>query len=97
MLFGSRHRFHRLAAGFVEEMVFRGIILNILKDKWNTKTAVLIPSLLFGIVHIIGMDFSLVSCLLVLVAGTMAGIEYQSPQSGRLYPDKTNESRVRHS
>lgn len=187
---GAGIAFTGLAAGFVEEMVFRGIILNILKDKWNTKTAVLVPSLLFGLVHIIGMDFSLVSCLLVLVAGTMAGImfslielesnsiwnsgivhslwnimiiggglsivetmdtyaiityvpesknflltggefgieasviavagyaivslaafllikkkkatmiagiEYQSPQSGRLSPDKTNESRIRHS
>lgn len=96
-MLGAGIAFTGLAAGFVEEMVFRGIILNILKDKWNTKIAVLVTSLLFGIVHIIRMDFSLVSCLLVLVAGTMAGIEYQSPQSGRLYPDKTNESRVRHS
>lgn len=73
---GAGIAFTGLAAGFVEEMVFRGIILNILKDKWNTKTAVLVPSLLFGLVHIIGMDFSLVSCLLVLVAGTMAGIMF---------------------
>ena len=94
---GAGIAFTGLAAGFVEEMVFRRIILNILKDKWNTKTAVLVPSLLFGLVHIIGMDFSLVSCLLVLVAGTIAGIEYQSPQSRRLSPGKTNESRVWHS
>ncbi len=73
---GAGIAFTGLAAGFVEEMVFRGIILNILKDKWNTKTAVLVPSLLFGLVHIIGMDFSLVSCLLVLIAGTMAGIMF---------------------
>lgn len=73
---GAGIAFTGLAAGFVEEMVFRGIILNILKDKWNTKTAVLVPSLLFGLVHIIGMDFSLVSCLLVLVVGTMAGIMF---------------------
>lgn len=73
---GAGIAFTGLAAGFVEEMVFRGIILNILKDKWNTKTAVLVPSLLFGLLHIIGMDFSLVSCLLVLVAGTMAGIMF---------------------
>ena len=55
--------FTGIAAGFVEEMVFRGVILNLLKEKWNIKVAVLIPSVLFGLVHIIGMDFSIVSNL----------------------------------
>ncbi len=68
--------FTGLAAGFVEEMVFRGIIMNLLKEKWNTAVAVIIPSLLFGFVHIIGMDFSLGSCLLVLASGTMVGIMF---------------------
>lgn len=68
--------FTGIAAGFVEEMVFRGVILNLLKEKWNLKIAVLVPSVIFGIVHIIGMDFSVVSCLLVLVAGTMVGIMF---------------------
>ena len=36
--------FTGIAAGFVEEMVFRGVILNLLKEKWNIKVAVLIPS-----------------------------------------------------
>ena len=62
--------FTGIAAGFVEEMVFRGVILNLLKEKWNIKVAVLIPSVLFGLVHIIGMDFSIISSLLVLIAGT---------------------------
>lgn len=68
--------FTGIAAGFVEEMVFRGVILNLLKEKWNTKVAVLIPSVLFGLVHIIGMDFSVISSLLVLIAGTMVGIMF---------------------
>lgn len=51
--------FTGIAAGFVEEMVFRGVILNILKKRWNITVAVLIPSVLFGLVHIIGMDFSI--------------------------------------
>lgn len=49
--------FTGIAAGFVEEMVFRGFILNLLKDRWNNKVAVMLPSFLFGAVHIIGMDF----------------------------------------
>ena len=35
-----------------------------------------VPSVLFGMVHILGMDFSIGSCLQVLVAGTMAGIMF---------------------
>lgn len=68
--------FTGFAAGFVEEMVFRGVILNLLKEKWNIKVAVLLPSVLFGAVHIIGMDFSIISSLLVLIAGTMVGVMF---------------------
>lgn len=68
--------FTGIAAGFVEEMVFRGVVLNLLKEKWNIKVAVLIPSVLFGLIHIIGMDFSIISSLLVLIAGTMVGIMF---------------------
>lgn len=68
--------FTGIAAGFVEEMVFRGVILNLFKEKWNIKAAVLIPSVIFGLVHIIGMDFSIISSLLVLIAGTMVGIMF---------------------
>ena len=34
--------FTGIAAGFVEEMVFRGVILNLLKERWNTMAAVLV-------------------------------------------------------
>ena len=68
--------FTGIAAGFVEEMVFRGIILNVLKKKWNLTAAVIVPSIAFGFVHILGMDFSVGSCLLVILAGTMVGIMF---------------------
>lgn len=68
--------FTGLAAGIVEEMVFRGFIMNLLDKKIGRKAAIIIPSLLFGLVHIIGMDFSLLSCLQVLVAGTFVGIMF---------------------
>ena len=35
--------------------------------------AVIVPSMLFGIVHVLGQDFSIGSCLLVIIAGTMVG------------------------
>ena len=68
--------FMGIAAGFVEEMVFRGVILNLLKERWNIWIAVIVPSVLFGLVHVIGMAFSLGSCLLVILAGTMVGIMF---------------------
>ncbi len=63
-------------AGFVEEIVFRGVIFRSLQKAFNTKIGVIAPSLLFGIVHILGMDFSVVSCLLVILAGTAVGIMF---------------------
>ena len=68
--------FTGIAAGFVEEMVFRGVILNALKKRWNIKVAVLVPSVLFGVVHVLGMDFSIGSYVLVIIAGTMAGVMF---------------------
>lgn len=63
-------------AGFVEEIVFRGVIFGSLRKAFNTKAGVILPSVLFGIVHILGMDFSIGSCLLVILAGTAAGIMF---------------------
>lgn len=68
--------FTGIAAGIVEEMVFRGFILNLIDKRWGRNIAIIVPSLLFGAVHIIGMDFSIVSCLQVLAAGTLVGIMF---------------------
>ena len=68
--------FTGIAAGLVEEMVFRGIIMSLIRERWNTKAAILVPSVLFASVHILGMNFSALSCILVLSAGTMAGIMF---------------------
>ena len=48
----------------------------LLKERWNIWIVVIVPSVLFGLVHVIGMDFSLGSCLLVILAGTMVGIMF---------------------
>ena len=79
--------FTSIAAGFVEEMVFRGVILNLFTQRWNKVVAVIVPSLLFGIVHILGADFTLGSCLLVILAGTMVGVMFSliALQSGSVW------------
>ena len=68
--------FTGIAAGFVEEMVFRGVIMSLIRERWNTKAAILVPSVLFASVHLIGMNFSALSCILVLAAGTMVGVMF---------------------
>lgn len=68
--------FTGFGAGIVEEMVFRGVMMSAIEKKSNKKVAIIIPSLLFGIVHIIGMDFELLSCTMVVIAGTMVGIMF---------------------
>lgn len=65
-----------IAAGFVEEMVFRGVIMHLLEKKWGKTVAIIVPSVLFGLVHILGMDFSFLSCVLVIAAGTLAGMMF---------------------
>ena len=68
--------FTGFAAGLVEEMVFRGVIMSLIRERWNIKAAILVPSVLFASVHLIGMNFSALSCILVLAAGTMVGIMF---------------------
>lgn len=81
LLFGVLY--YSLAAGIVEEMVFRGVIMGTLEREYNRKLAVLLPSILFGLVHIIGNKLSVISIIQLVVAGTFVGImfslvEYQS-------------------
>ncbi|MBD5521637.1 MAG: CPBP family intramembrane metalloprotease [Lachnospiraceae bacterium] len=68
--------FTGIAAGLVEEMVFRGVIMSLIRERWSTKAAILVPSVLFASMHLIGMNFSVHSCILVLAAGTMVGIMF---------------------
>ncbi len=68
--------FTGIAAGFVEEMVFRGMILNLLKKRWNTPIAVILPSVIFGLLHLPGEGYGIISSLLVIFAGTIVGIMF---------------------
>ncbi len=63
-------------AGVVEEMVFRGIMMSVVEKRFNKTVAIIVPSFLFGLVHILGMGFDLLSCMLVVLAGTMVGVMF---------------------
>ena len=55
-----------LGAGIVEEMVFRGFI----------QIAIILPSLIFGLLHIIGIPFNILTYMQIIFAGTLVGIMF---------------------
>lgn len=66
--------FYGLAAGIVEEVVFRGVIMGCLERRFHIWIAVIIPSILFGVVHIIGNELDFLSVIQLLIAGSIVGI-----------------------
>lgn len=66
--------FFGLATGIVEELVFRGVIMGCLEKRFNIKVAVIVPSVLFGLLHIIGNNLGFVSIIQLLAAGSIVGI-----------------------
>lgn len=66
--------FYGLAAGIVEETVFRGVIMTALERRWNRVAAVAAPSVLFALVHVIGAELDAVSLLQLLAAGSVVGV-----------------------
>ena len=65
-----------LAAGFVEELIFRGVILNVLSIRWNYFVGVLIPSVIFGLLHIVSRNLSFMSIIQLIIAGTLVGVMF---------------------
>lgn len=63
-----------LAVGAVEEAVFRGVIMRALEMRWNKWVAVIVPSVTFGAIHIIGGAMDIISFIQLVVAGSIVGI-----------------------
>lgn len=66
--------FYGLATGIVEEMVFRGMIMECIEKKFGIMASILVPSVLFGTAHIIGNSLDFMSIIQLLVAGSIVGI-----------------------
>lgn len=66
--------FFGLATGIVEEMIFRGLIMGCLEKCANIKIAIVIPSMLFGLLHVIGNNLDFISIIQLLIAGSIVGI-----------------------
>lgn len=65
-----------LSAGIVEEMVFRGMIMKALDKRFGRMTAIIIPSFIFALMHLIGVKMNIVSILQLIIAGTSVGIMF---------------------
>ena len=59
-----------LASGFVEEIIFRGYLYNLLKSKYNFWISAFAPSLFFTLIHI-GVAGSLLNIFQLIVAGLL--------------------------
>lgn len=66
--------FFGFATGIVEEVIFRGVIMSALEYRFNRWTAIIAPSVLFGLLHIIGNNLNFLSIIQLLVAGSIVGV-----------------------
>lgn len=67
---------YSIAGGIVEEMIFRGLIMGIIKKNYSIKPAVIIPSVLFGLAHLANGKLAFISAIQLIVAGTAVGIMF---------------------
>jgi membrane protease YdiL (CAAX protease family) len=61
---------------FVEELVFRGYILNNLLQSLNQKNALLLSALIFAAAHSWNPEFNLTAFVNILLAGLLLGVNY---------------------
>ncbi|RHW39054.1 CPBP family intramembrane metalloprotease [Neobacillus notoginsengisoli] len=64
------------AAGVVEEMAFRGVIMKTLEMRWGKGVAIVVPSVIFGLLHAIGSNLHALDLLMLFVGGTSVGIMF---------------------
>ncbi len=62
-------------AGIIEEMLFRGFIMKQVENRWGRKTAVIAPSMIFALLHVL-KGVNLVDFILLFIAGTLVGIMF---------------------
>lgn len=65
-----------MSAGVVEEVLFRGLVMTVLQRRWNTAAAVIVPSVLFALLHVFNAPLDALSFIQLLLAGTAVGIMF---------------------
>lgn len=74
MIVSGAVMYYGIATGIVEEMLFRGVIMKAMEYRYNKLTAIIVPSVLFGLLHIFGNSLDFLSVLQLLIAGSVVGI-----------------------
>ena len=79
--------FYGLGTGIVEELVFRGLIMSALEKRFHKAVAIIVPSVLFGALHVIGNDLDMRSIVQLLIAGSMVGVLFSlvAYESGNIW------------
>ena len=65
-----------ISVAFIEELVFRGYLLNNLLQSINKWWALILTSVLFAVLHLNNNNINLLSVLNVFIAGLVLGINY---------------------
>lgn len=65
-----------IAVAFVEELVFRGYLLNNLLQTMNKPSALVLSAIFFAVLHSLNPGFNLTAFLNILLAGLLLGVNY---------------------
>lgn len=57
-------------------MVFRGLIMGIIRKNYNIKSAVIVPSVLFGVAHLANGKLYIIGDVQLIIAGTAVGVMF---------------------
>lgn len=63
-----------LISPFIEEIIFRVVIISQISKRYSVKAGVIVSSLLFGVVHLMNGQLSVLSAIQLIIAGTLIGI-----------------------
>ncbi len=66
-----------LVSGITEEILFRGFLMRLLEKRWNIIVAIFIPSVVFGLIHLIDLpSIGVIDVLLLFIVGTAVGVTF---------------------
>jgi uncharacterized protein len=65
-----------ISVAITEELVCRGVILSLLQDSLSRWVALLITSLLFGVLHLFNPNVTWISLFNISISGVLMGISY---------------------
>ncbi|MCC8183037.1 MAG: CPBP family intramembrane metalloprotease [Clostridiales bacterium] len=63
-----------VAVAFVEELIFRGVIVGVLERASNRVVAVIVSSLLFAVLHLVTTDYSIADSILAILGIASIGV-----------------------